>query len=71
MTEPFRQAVRAANDGRLVDKVFEHTGGRNFPLLVSALADDGHLAFFGATGSGIKGEYKETFFYGKTRYVFD
>jgi enoyl-CoA hydratase len=70
-TEPFRQAVLAANNGRPVDKVFEHTGGRNFPLLVSALADGGRLAFFGATGSGLKGEYKETFFYGSRRFVLD
>jgi enoyl-CoA hydratase len=70
-TEPFRQAVFAANDGRPVNKIFEHTGGRNFPLLVSALADNGRLAFFGATGSGIKGEYKETFFYGGRRLVLD
>jgi enoyl-CoA hydratase len=70
-TEPFRQAVREANAGRLVDGVFEHTGGRNFPLLVSALADGGRLAFFGATGGGTKGEYKETFFYGDRRLVLD
>ena len=70
-TEPFRQAVFAANNGRPVDKVFEHTGGRNFPLLISALADGGRLAFFGATGSGLKGEYKETFFYGTRRFVLD
>ncbi len=70
-TEPFRQAVHAANNGRPVDKVFEHTGGRNFPLLVSALADGGRLVFFGATGSGLKGEYKETFFYGTRRLVLD
>jgi enoyl-CoA hydratase len=70
-TEPFRQAVFAANNGRSVDKIFEHTGGRNFPLLVSALADGGRLAFFGATGSGLKGEYKETFFYGARRLVLD
>ena len=70
-TEPFRQAVRAANGGRLVDRIFEHTGGRNFPLLVSALAEGGRLAFFGATGGGVKGEYKETFFYGGRRLVLD
>ena len=70
-TEPFRRAVYAANDGRPVDKVFEHTGGRNFPLLVSVLAEGGRLAFFGATGSGLKGEYKETFFYGTRRFVLD
>jgi enoyl-CoA hydratase len=70
-TEPFRQAVFAANAGRPVDKIFEHTGGRNFPLLVSALAENGRLAFFGATGGGIKGEYKETFFYGGRRLVLD
>jgi enoyl-CoA hydratase len=70
-TEPFRQAVREANGGRLVDGIFEHTGGRNFPLLVSALADGGRLAFFGATGGGVKGEYKETFFYGDRRLVLD
>jgi enoyl-CoA hydratase len=70
-TEPFRQAVRAANGGRLVDGIFEHTGGRNFPLLVSALADGGRLAFFGATGGGVKGEYKETFFCGDRRLVLD
>jgi len=70
-TEPFREAVLAANDGRPVDKIFEHTGGRNFPLLVSVLADDGILAFFGATGQGLKGEYKETFFYDRRRFVMD
>jgi len=70
-TEPFREAVRAANDGRLVDKVFEHTGGGNFPLLASVLAPGGALAFFGATGKGLKGEYKETFFYGRRRFVMD
>jgi enoyl-CoA hydratase len=70
-TEPFRQAVYAANAGRPVDKIFEHTGGRNFPLLVSVLAENGRLAFFGATGQGLKGEYKETFFYAQRRFVFD
>jgi enoyl-CoA hydratase len=70
-TESFRQAVRAANKGRLVNKVFEHTGGTNFPLLVSALAPGGTLAFFGATGQGLKGEYKETFFYEGRRLVMD
>jgi len=70
-SEPFRQAVFAANRGRPVDKVFEHTGGRNFPLLVSALGEGGALAFFGATGSGLRGEYKETFLYGDRRLVLD
>jgi enoyl-CoA hydratase len=70
-TEPFRQAIFAANEGRPVDKIFEHTGGRNFPLLVSALAENGRLAFFGATGGGIKGEYKESFFCGDRRLVLD
>ena len=70
-TEPFRQAVYAANAGRPVDKIFEHTGGRNFPLLVSVLAENGRLAFFGATGQGVKGEYKETFYYAKSRFVLD
>ncbi len=70
-TEPFRQAVRESNGGRLVDGIFEHTGGRTFPLLVSALAEGGRLAFFGATGGGVKGEYKETFFYGGRRFVLD
>lgn len=70
-TEPFREAVFKANKGKPVDKIFEHTGGANFPLLVSALADKGALAFFGATGSGLKGEYKETFFYDKRRYILD
>jgi enoyl-CoA hydratase len=70
-TEPFRQAVHAANEGRPVDGIFEHTGGRNFPLLVSALAENGKLAFFGATGQGLKGEYLETFFYGQRRFVLD
>ena len=69
--EPFRQAVFAANEGRPVDKVFEHTGGENFPLLVSVLAPGGSLAFFGATGRGLKGEYKETFFYEGRRFVMD
>jgi len=70
-TEPFRRAIRKANNGRLVDKVFEHTGGGNFPLLISALAPGGTLAFFGATGKGLKGEYKETFFYEGHRFVMD
>ncbi|OGP51648.1 MAG: hypothetical protein A2Y79_07960 [Deltaproteobacteria bacterium RBG_13_43_22] len=70
-TESFRQAVREANKGRLVDKIFEHTGGANFPLLISALAPGGTLAFFGATGKGLKGEYKETFFYEGRRFVMD
>jgi len=70
-TEPFRRAVLEANLGRPVDKIFEHTGGRNFPLLVSALADPGTLSFFGATGSGLRGEYKETFFYDGRRLVID
>lgn len=70
-TQPFRDAVHEANDGRPVDKVFEHTGGRNFPLLTSTLADGGALAFFGATGQGLKGEYKETFFYDGRRLVID
>ncbi len=70
-TQPFRDAVFAANEGRPVDKVFEHTGGLNFPLLTSVLADRGALAFFGATGQGLKGEYKETFFYGDRRLVLD
>ena len=70
-TEPFRQAIFAANGGKPVDKIFEHTGGTNFPLLVSALAENGALAFFGATGSGLKGEYKETFFYSGQRFVMD
>lgn len=70
-TEPFRHAVFAANGGRPVDAVFEHTGGANFPLLVSALSDKGRLAFFGATGAGLRGEYKETFFYQGRRFVAD
>ncbi len=70
-TESFRQAVRQANKGRLVDKVFEHTGGANFPLLISALVPGGTLAFFGATGKGLKGEYQETFFYEGRRFVMD
>jgi enoyl-CoA hydratase len=70
-TEAFRKVVFAANNGNPVDKIFEHTGGRNFPLLVSVLAEKGTLAFFGATGQGIKGEYKETFFYDKRRFVLD
>ena len=70
-TAPFRSAVYAANDGKPVDKVFEHTGGTNFPLLVSALEQHGKLVFFGATGQGLKGEYKETFFYDGRRFVMD
>jgi NADPH:quinone reductase-like Zn-dependent oxidoreductase len=70
-TEPFRQAIRIANGGKMVDRIFEHTGGTNFPLLVSALAENGSLVFFGATGSGLKGEYKETFFYDGQRFVMD
>ena len=70
-TEPFRQAVFAANGGRPVDKIFEHTGALNFPLLVSVLSKNGSLVFFGATGKGLKGEYKETFFCNGARFVFD
>jgi enoyl-CoA hydratase len=70
-TAPFRDAVLAANGGRGVDRVFEHTGGENFPVLVSALAPAGAVAFFGATGSGIKGEYKQTFFHDGRRFVLD
>ena len=70
-TEPFREAVLEANLGQPVDKIFEHTGGENFPLLVSVLAGKGSLAFFGATGRGLKGEYKETFFYDGRRLVLD
>lgn len=70
-TESFRTAVFQANGGCPVNKIFEHTGGDNFPLLVSALSDRGTLAFFGATGKGLKGEYKETFFYDGNRLVFD
>jgi enoyl-CoA hydratase len=70
-TMPFREAVYAANAGKPVDKIFEHTGGANFPLLVSTLSENGALAFFGATGSGLKGEYKETFFYDNRRFVMD
>ena len=70
-TEPFRAAVLGANAGRPVDKIFEHTGGTNFPLLASVLADGGALSFFGATGQGRKGEYKETFFYDRRRFVID
>jgi hypothetical protein len=51
--------------------VFEHTGGLNFPLLASVIAENGRLAFFGATGQGLKGEYKETFFHDKRRFVMD
>jgi enoyl-CoA hydratase len=70
-TQPFREAVYGANGGKPVDKIFEHTGGLNFPLLVSTLSENGALAFFGATGSGLKGEYKETFFYDGCRFVMD
>ncbi|MBI5420158.1 MAG: SDR family NAD(P)-dependent oxidoreductase [Deltaproteobacteria bacterium] len=70
-TEPFRNAVFGANGGRPVDGVFEHTGGGNFPLLVSALSGRGTLTFFGATGAGLRGEYKETFFHRGRRFVAD
>jgi len=70
-TEPFRRAVFEANGGKPVDKIFEHTGGENFPLLISALSPGGTLAFFGATGKGVKGEYKETFFHDGRRFVMD
>ncbi len=70
-TESFRRSIREANNGRLVDKVFEHTGGGNFPLLISALAPGGTLVSFGATGKGLKGEYKETFFYEGRRFTID
>src|SRR5512141_3215691 len=68
-TEPFRKAIFDANGGKPVDKIFEHTGGENFPLLISALSPGGTLAFFGATGKGMKGEYKETFFHDGRRFV--
>ncbi|MGZ8446984.1 MAG: enoyl-CoA hydratase-related protein [Candidatus Deferrimicrobiaceae bacterium] len=70
-TEPFRRTVLAANGGRPVDKIFEHTGAFNFPLLISVLSEKGSLAFFGATGKGLKGEYQETFFYDGRRFVLD
>lgn len=70
-TESFREAVFEANGGKPVDRIFEHTGGDNFPLLVSALAPGGSLAFFGATGRGLKGEYRLSFFYGGRRFVMD
>jgi enoyl-CoA hydratase len=70
-TEPFRRAVLEANGGKPVDKIFEHTGGENFPLLISVLSPGGTLAFFGATGKGLKGEYKETFFHDGRRFVMD
>ena len=70
-TAPFRRAVFEANGGKPVDKIFEHTGGENFPLLISALSPGGTLAFFGATGKGVKGEYKETFFHDGRRFVMD
>ena len=70
-TEPFRKAVFDANGGKPVDKIFEHTGGENFPLLISALSPGGTLAFFGATGKGLKGEYKETFFHDGRRFLMD
>lgn len=70
-TGPFRNAVLGANRGRPVDAVFEHTGGGNFPLLFSVLSQGGRLAFFGATGAGLRGEYKETFFYEGRRFVLD
>ncbi len=70
-TESFRRAVFEANGGEPVDAIFEHTGGANFPLLVSALSENGRLAFFGATGAGLRGEYKETFFYQGRRFVMD
>ena len=70
-TEAFRTAIFSANGDRPVDKIFEHTGGENFPLLISTLSKNGSLAFFGATGKGLKGEYKETFFFEGQRLVFD
>ena len=70
-TDPFRKAVFDANGGKPVDGIFEHTGGENFPLLVSALSPGGALAFFGATGKGLKGEYKETFFHDGRRFTMD
>src|SRR5512143_180375 len=70
-TRPFRKAVFDANGGKPVDRIFEHTGGENFPLLISALSHGGTLAFFGATGKGLKGEYKETFYHDGRRFVMD
>jgi enoyl-CoA hydratase len=70
-TEPFRNAVFEANGGSPVDRIFEHTGGDNFPLLVSVLGPGGSLAFFGATGKGLKGEYRLSFFYDGRRFVMD
>jgi len=53
-----------------VDKIFEHTGGENFPLLVSALSPGETLAFFGATGKGLKGEYKGDVLPRRRRFVW-
>ncbi len=70
-TEPFRRIVLAANQGRPVDTVFEHTGGANFPLLVSVLGPKGRLAFFGATGRGLKGRIQGDLLYDGRRFVMD
>jgi len=49
--EPLLQAVRAQNDGRLVDYVVSHAGATAFPRSFQLLAEGGTLTFFGA-GSG-------------------
>ena len=69
-TEPFRRAVFEANGGKPVDKIFEHTGGENFPLLVSALSRR-NARLLRSHREGLKGEYKETFFHDGRRFVMD
>ncbi|AWK86562.1 AMP-binding protein [Azospirillum thermophilum] len=46
---PFLDAVRAVNDGRLVDAAVSHAGETAFPRSFQALADGGALTFFGAS----------------------
>ncbi len=45
----FESAVRARNDGALVDVVVSSVGRDLFPRMVEVLAPDGRLVFYGAT----------------------
>ena len=47
--EPFLAAVRAVNDGALVDYAVSHAGEATFPRSFQALAEGGALTFFGAS----------------------
>lgn len=47
--EPLLQAYRAKNDGKLADFVVSHAGEQAFPRSFQLLAENGTLAFYGAS----------------------